>query len=350
VRNAVTTDGFPNSCSDEALRALGWTSALSTSFERLSNADGRAGRVAIDFGAGLLVLAPDEERVLLSRELYRRSRDGDRVAVGDWVVLDGEAGSAEVVERLPRRSTFSRRRPGAPGSPGTEQVIAANIDTAFVVTDPQDFNVRRLERYATLVADAGAEAVIVVTKTDRPSTGAPPADVSLPGTTIHSISSSTGEGIEALDLYLRPGRTVCLVGSSGVGKSTLVNRLLGRQHLKTQSESRHGKGRHTTTHRELVRLESGALLIDNPGMREVGLLPTEPGSYDAFADVSALAAACRFADCAHVAEPGCAVRRAISAGTLPRERLATFLGVREEPERASRRSGRRSDLAQGWRR
>ena len=261
----------------------------------------------------------------LAPELYRDARGGDRVVVGDWVLLAGEPGSAEIVHRLRRRSTFSRRRPGA--DPTAEQVIAANVDLAFIVTDTADLNARRIERYVALVRAAGAEPVIVLTKIDLDADlreQVATLESAAPGVPVHPVSSNDGYGLGGLERYLTLGRTVCLLGSSGVGKSTLLNRLLGHERLRTQSTRRDGSGRHTTSHRELVPLPTGALLIDNPGMREVGLPDGEEGIEEGFADISALAEQCRFSDCSHDAEPDCAVREAAETGALPRERLASF--------------------------
>ncbi len=312
--------------SDNRLLALGWNATLEASAAGFHDAGYRRARVAIDFGADLSVrTAAGEERAPLSAELYRDARGGDRVVVGDWVLLVGESGKAEIVHRLARRSTFSRRRPG-PG-PGDEQVIAANVDVAFIVTDVDDFNVRRTERYLALVRGAGAEPVILLTKIDLDADvheQVAQLHVAAPGVAVHAVSSSDGQGLDDLAPYLTPGRTVCLLGSSGVGKSTLLNSLLGHEHLKTQPTRGDGRGRHTTSHRELVPLPTGALLIDNPGMREVGLSEGEQGLEEAFADISALAEECRFSDCSHDTEPECAVRAAAQSGALGHERLASF--------------------------
>lgn len=315
------------------MSALGWTADLEVAFVALERAGLRAGRVAIDFGASLRVLtAAGEEEVGLAPDVYRRARSGERPVVGDWVALAGSPGNALVVERLARTSTFTRRRAGSEGV-ARRQVIAANVDTAFLVTDARDFSPRRIERYLAIAREASAEPVIVVTKIDLY-----PDVLDLlselwalaPDVAVHPVSSVTGAGFEGLDCYLEPGRTICLVGSSGVGKSTLVNRLLGREHLRTGQERRDGAGRHTTTRRELVSLPAGGLLIDNPGMREVGLWQAEDGVEKAFDDVASLAEGCRFADCRHDSEPGCAVQAAVRQGALAQERLASFLELASE--------------------
>ena len=319
VELAAPTDG--------PLLALGWDVFLEADAAGFVEAGHRRARVAIDFGADLSVLtAEGEERAQLSAELYREARGGDRVVVGDWVLLAGEPGSAEIVHRLARRSTFSRHRPGTASG---EQVIAANVDVAFIATDARDFSVRRTERYLALVRAAGAEPVILLTKTDLDADvreQIAQLDIAARGVPVHPVSSSDGEGLDGLAPYLTPGRTVCLLGSSGVGKSTLLNRLLGQEHLRTQATRDDGRGRHTTSHRELVPLPNGALLIDNPGMREVGLTEGEQGLEDAFDDISALAEDCRFSDCSHDAEPDCAVR----AAGLPDERVASFRKLARE--------------------
>jgi ribosome biogenesis GTPase len=328
------------------LSALGWTADREVAFVALERSGLRAGRVAIDFGASLRALtAAGEEDAGLAPDLYRRARSGERPVVGDWVALAGTPGDALVVERLPRTSTFTRRRAGSEEA-AREQVLAANVDTAFLVTDAPDFSPRRIERYLAIARDASVEPVIVLTKTDLyPDVFDLLSQLSAlaPHVAVHPVSSVTGAGFDGLDCYLEPGRTICLVGSSGVGKSTLVNRLLGYEHLRTGQERRDGAGRHTTTRRELVSLPTGGLLIDNPGMREVGLWQAEDGVEKAFDDVSSLADGCRFDDCRHDSEPGCAVQAAVQQGGLGQERLASFRKLASElrrPRRHGRQGGR----------
>jgi ribosome biogenesis GTPase len=259
---------------------------------------------------------------------HEASTTGVMPAVGDWATLshEGSANRAVIRRILTRRTTLSR---AASGTTIREQVIAANVDTIFVVTSfNQDLSANRLERYLAVVWEAGALPVVVVNKADlcadvESSLGQLRARV--PFVDVHAVSAQTSGGLDPLEAHLMPRRTVGLVGSSGVGKSSIVNRLVGRDILDVSAiRESDGKGRHTTTSRHLVQLPGGALLIDTPGMRE--LQPWDPASglNGAFSEIADLAAGCRFSDCTHVCEPGCAVLAAVEGGQLHPERLENY--------------------------
>jgi ribosome biogenesis GTPase / thiamine phosphate phosphatase len=259
--------------------------------------------------------------------------DDELPAVGDWVAarpVDGER-KAIIEAVLPRRTTFSRKEAL---KRTVEQVVAANVDTVFLVTAfGFDLNPRRLERYLTSAWDSGSNPVIVVNKSDvatDPEAELIEVEPVAMGVPMHAVSAVTGEGLDALDPYLERGRTIALLGSSGVGKSTLVNRFAGREALATADTSAGGRGRHTTSHRELVPLPSGAILLDTPGMRELQLWAGEEVLDTTFSEISELAAECKFSDCAHEREPGCAIRRALGDGTLSQERWDSFRKLQRE--------------------
>jgi ribosome biogenesis GTPase len=254
-----------------------------------------------------------------------------RPAVGDWVLIEGEAPNAlRIVALLPRFSAIKR---GAAGEHYRQQVIAANIDTVFVVCGlDADFNPRRIERYLMLVGGSGVQPVVVLTKADKPDTEMEAAIVELRALDVPvlAVNAKDRASVATLEPWLQAGHSVVLVGSSGAGKSTLTNTLLGTEKMKTGAvRDTDDRGRHTTTHRALIALPSGACMIDTPGMRE--LKPTgEEDVTESFADVEALAAQCRFRDCKHAKEPGCAVRAAIQAGELDAQRAANFFKLRDE--------------------
>lgn len=280
---------------------------------------------------------------------------------GDWVVLDaaavsettttGAASAGRIVGMLPRRSQLRRRMAG---SHSKTQIVAVNVDKVFVVTSANnDFNARRLERYLVAVWDSGATPVVVLNKIDLTND----ADAFLReieavavGVDVIAVSARLDQGMTRLGAKVGVGETVALVGSSGVGKSSLLNRLVGREIAETSDVDADDKGRHTTTRRSLVALPNGGVLCDNPGMREFGLVDSEDGLDSTFSDIASLASACRFHDCAHHAEPGCAVVDAVSIGVLSQQRLDSFHKLSREMESLRARVDKRlqSELKQRY--
>ena len=273
----------------------------------------------------------------LSGRLLRTLDKLSRPVVGDWVAVVDGADRASIQHVLERRTTLVRRAAGTRREP---QVVAANVDTFFVVTAAnRDFNERRLERYVTAVWNSGAEPVVVLNKIDVDADLAPLLEAierAAIGVPLVRASAATGAGLDELREHIGPGRTVAFIGSSGVGKSSLTNRLLGRDVQAVAGLRHDDRGRHTTTARQLIELADGGVLIDTPGMRELGLLDDEGGIETTFADVTAFAERCRFRDCTHEAEPGCAVLAAVEAGELPADRLASYRKLVREIAAAER--------------
>ncbi|HKC22818.1 MAG TPA: ribosome small subunit-dependent GTPase A [Gaiellaceae bacterium] len=317
---------------------LGWDDGWSSALEQLDEDNLVPARVAAQHrGAYVAWTAEGELRARAAGRLFYEHEIGEPVpAVGDWVALR----ETTIIAILPRRSAFIRKRAGF-GS--DEQVLAANVDTAFLLAGlDDDFSLRRLERYVTTAWDSGAEPVIVLTKSDLcDDVGDALLQVETVaiGVPTIPISNVTGIGLDDVETRLRPGRTAVLLGSSGVGKSTLLNRLAGSELMRTRSVAADGTGRHTTTHRELVQLPGGALMIDTPGLRELQFWEGDVST--AFEDIEALAIECRFNDCAHASEPGCAVQAAVDDGTLSLDRLRSWRKLQRELEAIAARTDRR---------
>ncbi len=329
------TDAGDISEQNEAdLNTLGWDDGWAA-----SSSDGGDDLVPLRVGAAvrgkvlLMGPAPMGGRWVTCRgALLGRGDPTAAPAVGDWVMVrtDGEEGVIEAL--LPRRTCFTRRAAGRRARP---QVVAANIDRVFIVTDVAgDFNVRRLERYLATVWDSGAEPIIVINKTDLehdPAALWQELEVVAAGVTVLMVSALQEQGLQELQEQCPAGLTVALVGSSGVGKSTMVNALVGgeRQAVGEVREA-DGRGRHTTTRQELVITPGGALLVDTPGMRELGLWEAEEGVDRAFGDLVELAEGCKFRDCTHQQEPGCAVTAAVLSGELAPDRLESYRRLQRE--------------------
>lgn len=332
------------------LRALGWTSTLADAFQRYAAEGLVPARVALEHTHIYRVLTEDGE--WLARVSGRlRHRAGSRVdfpAVGDWVAVERGAhgGDARIRGVLPRFSRFSRR---SAGDPTEEQIVAANINTVFLVGGLDgDFNPRRIERYLVVAWESGATPVVVLNKADlaeHPEQMVEEASRVAPGVPVHAVSCRVPESLGVLRVHLGYGQTGALLGSSGVGKSTIVNQLVGRELMRTrdvrESDSR---GRHTSTARQLVLLPTGGVLVDTPGMRELQLWDTGEALGGAFADIDRLAADCRFRDCSHLHEPGCAVRAAVDAGELAEGRLASYQKLRDEQAFQSRQQDQRAQI------
>jgi ribosome biogenesis GTPase / thiamine phosphate phosphatase len=330
-----------------ALAELGWDDTWASELEQLNDHNLVPARVAAQHRGAYVVWSEDGElRVKASGRIFYAHEVGAPLpAVGDWVTLAGaDGGSATISGILQRRSAFIRK---SAGNSSDEQVLAANVDTALLLAGlDDDFSLRRLERYIATAWESGAEPAIVLTKTDlNPDVGGAVLAVESVaiGVDVLPVSNVTGDGLEAVASKLGAGKTVVLLGSSGVGKSTLLNSLAGFEVMRTGGIAADGTGRHTTTHRELVRLSSGALVIDTPGLRELQFWEGDLSA--AFEDIEALAAECRFRDCAHVSEPGCAVLAAVDEGQLELDRLRSWRKLQRELESIAARTDHRLRLA-----
>ncbi len=311
------------------LAQLGWNDEVAAQFEEHALAGLQPGRVTAQHrGAWAVAMEDENATVEITGRLRHAAEPGELPVVGDWIGLRDN----QIDAVLPRRSKFSRKTPFTEVS---EQVLVANVDIAFLVMsfDELDFNVRRLERYLTTAWEGGATPVVVLNKADlSEDLDAQIAEIEAVafGVPVHVVTARAGEGIDVLLPYLAGAKTGVLLGSSGVGKSTLINALLGEGRLATGEVREDGRGRHTTSHRELLLLPGGGVLIDTPGLRELQLWESDEGLEKAFADVADLVHECRFSDCGHDTEPGCAIREALADGSLPAERWESYLKLQRE--------------------
>jgi len=347
------------------LNDLGWNGEFQKAFDALSLPKCVPARLIRDnkITYGALTEGGEEYEVVMSGKVYHSATSNAELpAVGDWVALEiTEAAKEGKVEkthecenmiraRLPRQTCFSRK---TPGKSTEEQVIAANVSVVVVVTDAgSDFNLRRMERYFMLVRRSGAKAVVLVNKSDLF-----PAEQNQEAAElirelddeadVFVTSAKENEGLEVLKNYLKVGVSLTLVGSSGVGKSTLINQLLGEEFQWTSEVNETtGKGRHTTTARELIPLEGGGILIDNPGIREVQMWTDEQTLRESFLDIEELANQCKFNDCKHANDAGCAIRAAVESGDLDYGRYESFLKLDEEIEKLEQRQKKRQMITE----
>ena len=339
----------------DPLEQLGWDAHFENAWEGIDDTQGLLpGRIVLEQRGELTVATRDRELIAVVAGSLRHhaSGTGELPAMGDWVAVEppGPGGDRGRIRHVLARKTKISRK--AAGERTDEQVVATNVDTMFIVMGLDgDYNLRRLERFLATAWESGAAPVVLLNKADlAEDLDARLAEVEgivLGSAPVHVIAAKQGTGLDALTGYLEPGKTIALLGSSGVGKSTLINRLAESDVMRTREvRSSDDRGQHTTSHRELVRLESGALLIDNPGIRELQLWDAGSGLGETFDDIEELAESCRFRDCQHDNEPGCAVTAAAADGSLDLARLENWRELQKELAYLERRQDQSAQLAE----
>lgn len=333
-----------------SLEKFGWNAFFAAQFSPYQEKGFSAGRVAVEHRKAYRLYTEHGELTAeaAGRMFYEARGAEDLPAVGDWVVIRPLPGEKKAVIHavLPRKCKFSRK---AAGDNTEEQIVATNVDTVFLVSSlNQDLNLRRIERYLTLAWESGAIPVIVLNKTDLcdnvEECREQVESVAL-GVAVHTVSAVAENGMAELATYLQNNSTVAFLGSSGVGKSTLINKLIGEERFKTGDiRAADDKGRHITTHRELVLVPSGGLVIDTPGMRELQLWEGVEGLQEVFEDIERFAGDCRFKDCQHESEPGCAVLAALERGEISAERYGNYKKMQKELQFLHRKQDQRAQL------
>ena len=334
------------------LTTFGWSEFFATNFESYARQGFTPGRVALEHKNVFRVYTQHGEvfAEISGKLRHEATSRRDLPAVGDWVAIrarpEGNRGMIHAV--LPRRTSFARK---TAGSRTEEQIVGANVDTVFLLTSlNQDFSLRRIERYLMIAWESGANPIIVLSKSDlcdRMAESIDEMQTVARGVPIHAISVVTGNGLQGVGQYFKRGHTVALIGSSGVGKSTLINHLTGDDRLKVQTvRESDDRGRHTTTHRELVLLPAGGLVLDTPGMRELQLFDGDQSLELVFDDIEALAARCFFSDCLHQDEPRCAVREALVAGTIDAGRYQSYEKLQKELKYVARKRDKLSEITE----